>query len=104
MQNEQNIELKGMSLRVYTDTHSEAVILTHERILSRLGDQPHKKSSRAIATEKTPNFCHQGSIDTVMMMNLMSLADDSKEALASAILTESLVVFHQLEAAVLIAL
>ena len=38
------------------------------------------------------------------MKNLMSLADDSKEALASAILTDSLVVFHQLEAVVLIAL
>ena len=92
------------TLRVYTDTHSEAVILTHERILSRLGDRPHKKSSRAIATEKIPNFCHQGSTDTVMRMNQMYLADDPKEALASAILTESLVVFHQLNAAVLVAL
>ena len=39
-----------------------------------------------------------------MMMNSMYLADDPKEALASAILTESLVVFHQLDAAVLVAL
>ena len=85
-------------MRVYTDTHSEAVILTRERILSRLGDQPHKKSSRAIATEKTPNFCHQGSTDTVMRMNSMYLADDTKEALASAILTESLVVAAVLDA------
>ena len=39
-----------------------------------------------------------------MMMSLMYLADDTKEALASAILTESLVVFHQLYAAALFAL
>ena len=38
------------------------------------------------------------------MMNLMYLAVDPKEALASAILTELLLVFHQLDAVVLVAL